>query len=345
MKSHTTVRSWGALALGLIFTGVTACTVLKDVVWDHAPFTIAHVQTAAALLAAITTGHLIWPTLWHQGRVPASVGLLAIFFASTGYIIVSAGARNAEVVGVKAATINKANQARAAAREVLALAEADTKAKEASADEATRAAAKECGTGKKMKCEGKVETREAAKDDLTKAKDAQSSALGKLLLLGPDEEPYAGYKHVAETLEALGYGTADKTAAKLELLMPFALVLISELATLVFMSMAFGVRIVQLTKPDVPDMADDVSDGPFPSAEIIPFRPKSPDGKATKAEAFEDLMMKIDNGEDVPMQEVLVERWNRPKQTVSDWIKEWRSLGLIPDSGKVGRCKPILAAA
>lgn len=240
MNTTTTIRSWGALALGLFFTAVTARTILDDV-WSGAPVTISHMQAVAALVAAIASGHMILPTL-KQGRLPAVLGLVLIFATSTGYIVVSAGARNAEVAGVKGQDISARNQARRSAQEEQSKAEAYTKAKDLVASDAIRAATLECASGEGIRCRGKKATRDAAAEALTKAKEDESLKRGRLLLLGPMEKEHAGYHHVAMTFEAVGVVTADKTEPILELVMPFVLVLISEVATLVFMGMAFGHR-------------------------------------------------------------------------------------------------------
>lgn len=266
------VRAPGLLALGVLFAGVTTATILKDVVIDGAAFNLTHAQSMAAMVAAIAAGHLIVPTAV-KGRIPAAAGLLLVFLAATAYIVVSAGARNAETAGVKTQAIEKRNAERETAREVLAKAERDTDAAKTAADDAIKAAAAECASGRKGKCLGKEATREAAKDDLAKAKDAESLARGKLLLLGPDENPHEGYHHAARTFEAIGIGTTAVTEAKLELLMPFALVLISELATLIFFGLAIGHN-AAAAKPEVP--ANDAA--PAIPRNRIPGNPQPPKG-------------------------------------------------------------------
>lgn len=359
MKAYTTIKSWGALALGLFFTGVTAATILKDVVVDGAPFTIIHLQAAAALVAAIASGHFAWPVL-KQGRIPAAVGLVLIFTGATGYIITSAGARNAEMAGIKAMEVAKRNQARIEARKVLADAERETASKRVAEDDAVRSAAKECSTGKKTKCEGTIATREAAKADHEKAKDAESLARGKMLLLGPDEQEFAGYHHAARTLAALGYGEASATEARLELAMPFSLVLISELATLVFMSMAFGqanrpVQTVRIgTRPEPFVRVEDSSkQTDYPSvseADLSNVRmlfaanddPSGPNGgtkvrRWSRDEAREDLTARIERGEEWPSQRELARTYGVPTSTLSDWFKHWSEEGAEIERVRIGR--------
>lgn len=61
--------------------------------------------------------------------------------------------------------------------------------------------------------------------------------------------------------------------------------------------------------------------------------------RTTKGDALSDLLDFLGSGQSVPSQEFLVSRWNRPKQTVSTWMREWRRIGVIPSEVKAGRCK------
>lgn len=371
MTAHTTLKRPWLLAAGVFFAGVTTATILKDVVMDGAEWNLTHVQSVAAMVAAILAGHLVWPALKSK-RTVSAFGLAVVFLAATGYIVVSAGARNAETAGVKTQAIEKRNAEREAAREVLANAESDAVSAKTEADAAIKAAAIECASGRKGKCLGKEATREAAKDDLAKAKDAESLARGKLLMLGPDENVFQGYHHAARTFEALGLGTTAITEAKLELLMPFALVLISEMLTLVLFGLALSGPVQ--TKPDVSDieasfeaaklrtmLADPIPDKPDARtvAEVIANRrtdgPSKPDKKPdtpkptrggpglTKAQALDDIMQRLADGRTINSQDELAEAWNRPKQTVSDWMREWRKIGVIPQPVQTGRCNVTLA--
>lgn len=61
MQLDTTIRSPGALALGLFFAGVTARTIFDDV-FTGDPITIAHLNALAALVAAVAAGHYCPPS-------------------------------------------------------------------------------------------------------------------------------------------------------------------------------------------------------------------------------------------------------------------------------------------
>lgn len=402
MQLDTTIRSPGALALGLFFAGVTARTIFDDV-FTGAPITIAHLNALAALVAAVAAGHYLLPT-FKEGRYPAALGLAAIFLGATAYVVVSSGARNAEVASQKAAAIVKTNEERAALKVKLADAESDVdRAKaeleagkastaadvaKAAADfeAAKREAASECASGKAKRCEGREATRDAAKADLeaaerrgavrraelAKAVELAESHAGmmraKIALLGPEEKPFEGYHQAARVFEAAGLGTADVIEARLELLMPFALVLITELSTVVFLAMALGRREAALP-PVAPEAPSEPSGGQTSGTagqsdlEAIPerealevatlldtagrsgkprggIRAGTRGGPAlTKGDALDDVMRRLADGQTIPSQAALADDWGRPETTVSDWMREWRRLGIIPQAVQAGRCK------
>lgn len=266
MQLDTTIRSPGALALGLFFAGVTACTIFDDV-WNGAPFTIGHMNALAALVAAVASGHFIMPAA-RQGLYGAALGLALIFAGATAYVVTSSGARNAEVANSKAAAILKANEERASIRAKLAEAETDVDAAKADHDEAKRLAAKECATGKAKRCDGRIETRDAAAKDLERAESHAALMRGKLAYLGPETVPFAGYKRAATFFEAVNMGEAAKVEARLIIIMPFASVLITELCVIVFLALAIG----HASLPKADKKPDIVADNDAAEQAMIDFR-------------------------------------------------------------------------
>jgi len=226
----------------VFFTAVTGFTIFNDV-WNGAAFTIAHLNAAATLVAAIAAGHMTLPALW-RGQVLPALGLAVIFVASTCYIVTSAGARNAEVSQHKVAAILKTNEERTAQRTKVTEAESDVEKAKADYDAAKQLAARECATGKGRRCDGRIESRNAAAKDLERAESHAGMMRGRLAMLGPEARPFEGYHHAAAVFEAAGLGNADAIEARLELLLPFVLVLISEVGTLVFLGLALGHRSV-----------------------------------------------------------------------------------------------------
>jgi len=241
MHTHTTVRSWGAIVLGILLTCVTAYVLLEDV-FHGAPITVPHLLTAVAIITAIAAGHMTWPHL--VALRPTAIGLGVLFVASTAYTVVSAGARNAEVSAVKTAKVRQANADRADVEKQLA----DARRRHREAEDA---AAAECASGKGAKCDGKRST-------ATERQSHLALLEARLERLGPPQLENAGYHHAAEVLETFLPWPAARIEQKLVLIMPFLLVLICEFGTLVFWSAGLGHRTVEPrpTLPDVPTVDD-----------------------------------------------------------------------------------------
>lgn len=81
------------------------------------------------------------------------------------------------------------------------------------------------------------------------------------------------------------------------------------------------------------------------SAKRSPDRPKKPgpSGGLSKSQALDDLMQRLADGRTIGSQDELASDWHRPKQTVSDWMREWRRIGVIPAATPAGRCKATVA--
>lgn len=242
--SHTMVRSPAAILLGIIFAGVTGYVLLEDV-FHGAPVTVPHLLTAVAIIGTIAAGHMIVPQV-ATGKLVAAFGLLVLFLAGTAYTVISAGARNAEVQAVKAAKVRQVNTDRADVEKQITEARRRHR-------EAEDAAAAECATGKKGKCEGRQAT-------VTERASHLAILEARLERVGPTQTENAGYHHAAETFTRFLPGDASKIEQDLVLIMPFLLVLICEWGTLVFWSVGLGHRgpddAPKADLPDVPDVDD-----------------------------------------------------------------------------------------
>lgn len=261
MRQTTTIRSWGALLLAAFFAVVTARTLFDDV-WGGAPVTTGHLQSLAAIIGAIASGHLLVP-MFKQAKIATLIGMAIIFTASTGYVVISAGARNAETSAAKTIAAQNTNANHQAALEKLEDAETDLKAARETARKSAAAAAKECATGKAKKCEGREATRDF---DAKQAEKAESHVLmmqARVSVTKPVADPHAGYSHAATVLAALPFVTTDAAdiERRLELILPFATVLISEIGVLVFGSLALGHR-------NVPGPAQPENTAPETSAQV-----------------------------------------------------------------------------
>lgn len=75
-----------------------------------------------------------------------------------------------------------------------------------------------------------------------------------------------------------------------------------------------------------------------------PDSPQRPSDGLSKAQALDDLMQRLSDGQTIPSQQTLADDWNRPKQTVHEWMKGWRRIGIIPPATPAGRCKATAPA-
>ncbi|AGK57786.1 hypothetical protein HYPDE_30558 [Hyphomicrobium denitrificans 1NES1] len=88
---------------------------------------------------------------------------------------------------------------------------------------------------------------------------------------------------------------------------------------------------------------DDQKPGDGPS-KWDPDSPKRPSDGLSKTQALDDLMQRLADERTIRSQDELTADWNRPKQTVSDWMKEWRRIGIIPPATPAGRRKATAPA-
>lgn len=221
---HTNIRinSPGAMALGIMFAGVTGIVLCEDLL-HGAPLTIQHLLTVAALVGTITAGHMCGPHA-KSGHWLAALGLAVLFVSGTVYTVISAGSRNAEVQIRKAEAIDATNAERVTISNERKIAVIMLE------DESARLA-RECRSGAGSKCRGIQ-----ASIDVYRA--AVTGHDAKLERLGPARSANAGYRHAAKVFEVLSGVPAASIEAGLILVMPFLLVLIVEFGTLVWWSVA-----------------------------------------------------------------------------------------------------------
>lgn len=268
MRTTTTIRSWGAICLGTFFALVTGYVLFEDVA-HGATITTNHVLSLAALVAAISAGHMAAPAI-RSGAIIPGLMLVVLFLASTGYVVVSSGARNAETANNKTAAVETANATRAHELKLRGQAEAML-------GEAQKNLAAECKSGRGRRCEGI----QATINVYTAAIVGHDARLAKL----PSPKVANGYAHATKVLNSWGLSV---TADWIELNMPFVIVLIAELGTIAFLHLGFGhqTRPVPIAKPDnvvkmepktaKPSALDNVTDEQLATVKalIVPTTPK-----------------------------------------------------------------------
>lgn len=250
MATITTIRSWPAIILGAFFASVTAYVLFDDVIHGQ-PFTISHLQSLAALVAAFASGLMAWPAITNRQTIVQGLMLVVLAVASTGYVVVSSGARNAEVAGNKLAEITAGNATRA--REEAQLAKA-----EAMLAEAQGKMAAECASGRGTRCRGTMATVEVY----------QAAIKGHMATLAGLPAPKVnGHAHAAKVLASWGLNVTEEWLA---LNLPFVVVLISELGAIAFAHLGIGHK--PAPKPVEPEFKDeDLMPLPEKEDNVLPF--------------------------------------------------------------------------
>lgn len=250
------VRSWGALALGVICGGVTGFVLFEDVLAHNAKITTDHVLTGAVLAITAASGHMWWQRLWSRTFV-LGLGLLLIFCAGLVYLVVASGGRNAEVMIAKrnAALAGNIERERllkmnAEAEYILGPCPDGTPARHVGERCGLRAAmTAECASGKGKRCEGRAYS-VSTYEDAIRGREAALAELGS-----PVEENGA-LKSTARVLVAWYDVPEDEREAtearyveRLELVVPYIKAVLVEIATIVFLAVGIGHRRTSVSRP------------------------------------------------------------------------------------------------
>jgi hypothetical protein len=225
MKTRTTIRSYSAIALGLMFAATTAYVMFADIksLNDVTP---DHVTTAMILLGTIYAGHMIWPMAKHLRTCLHALGLILLFAVGTWYCVVSSAGRNAETDAAKASVVDQANGERE--RRARALVDAEKEYKDA------RAAEKEaCKDGVGKNCRA---ARQTMADRETKARAAHAAfrAAPSERIANPTS------KQAARVFAVFIPRSEHELESAVSLLMPFAKAMFLEIATLILLGIGLG---------------------------------------------------------------------------------------------------------
>lgn len=347
MSTSTTIRSPGAIALGLFFAALTGYVLFEDVVRHGAAITTDHVMAFGVLVGTIASGHMFWHEA-RQCRIGSALGLALLFIAGTFYCVTASAGRNAEATLSKSSAVTKDNADRARAERDLS----ETKTRY---DSALEAETKECGTGEGRLCAARRNTTLNRKADVEVYED-------RLRALPPAQVENYGTKQTAKIIAMFVTASADVIEVRLLLLYPYVKASFCELATLLFLQIGLGRRRQTRQQSALADglpTENDRRQTSFPVPADLETLPKltavaqrnpgnSGNGGGTKvytkAEAAADLVTRLALGETVASQDDLADRWQVNKSTVSKWLKEWEGRELIPSRQQIGRCKRLTSA-
>jgi len=219
------IRSRGAITLGNLLAIGTIVVLFWDV-RALADITTDHVMTLAMLVVTIAAGHYWLPAV-QQRRVLPAIGLAVLFVAGTFVCVTGSAGRGAEVAQRKAATAGNINDARKDIADQLAKARADRAA-------LATTMTKECATGEGPKCKGSRASVEYADSHIAILEVRRND-------MAPEQEANVRLKHAARVFAFFNPGADVRRIEQgLELIWPFALALIMELGTIVFLGFGLG---------------------------------------------------------------------------------------------------------
>jgi hypothetical protein len=183
-------------------------------------------MTLAMLVVTIAAGHYWLPAV-QQRRVLPTIGLAVLFIAGTFVCVTGSAGRGAEVAQRKAAAAGNINEARRDVTDQLAKARADRAALAATI-------ARECSTGEGPKCRGSRASVEYADSHIAILEVRRND-------MAPEQEANVRLKHAARVFAFFNPGAnVHRIEQGLELIWPFALALIMELGTIVFLGFGLG---------------------------------------------------------------------------------------------------------
>jgi hypothetical protein len=219
------IRSRGAIALGILLAIGTIMVLFWDV-RATADVTTDHVMTLAMLAVTIAAGHYWLPAV-QQRRVLLAIGLAILFIAGTFVCVTGSAGRGAEVLQRKAAAAGNINDARKDIADQLTHARADRAA-------LTATMARECATGEGPKCRGSRASVEYTDSHIAILEVRRND-------MAPEQEANVRLKHAAHVFAFFHPGADVRRIEQgLELIWPFALALIMELGTIVFLGFGLG---------------------------------------------------------------------------------------------------------
>lgn len=353
-----------AIAAGVVLASGTLAILFEDVLMHGAQFTLKHWLTLVTVAGTMMVGHLADTARRHRHWMSVA-GFTALFLAGTGLVVYSSVGRQAEKT-----LISSVEHDQLVAQRIDLKKQVEDERK--SVQEKRDAADAECATGIGNQCKAKRAT-------VVFYENSLKGLEARLQVLDAPKPVSAEAEQFANVAAALGYDK-DQVRALAILLAPFFTTLFLEFGTIVSFGFAFSpkrvVRTVRQPSPsdtlqtsfaapdsEIPDAqrllgpSEVVADarknpdrpgrGYGPGGLKAPDRPKRPGPKSgepwSKEEVEQYVVTELAFGRSIPSQQALKELSGRPKQTISDWVREWTKRGIIPAPTPNGRCKMVVA--
>jgi hypothetical protein len=339
-----TAFSWRGVAFvaGVILLSGTLAILFYDVVALGAQFTLKHYQTLVIVAGTLLVG-ILAEQAWHRRQFGSLAGFSVLFLVGTGLVIYSSVGRQGEKTMMSAGEHDLAVGKRLDLERKIASETAAFAAKRSDAD----AVCKKLGPDHR-RCLGARAVQSVYADSL-------AGVEARLAQLAPPTPVDPAAEQFATSAAAFGYDKG-KVAAGAGLAFPYMLTLFFEFGTIWCFARAFGPNRQRRHLPTPAETAQtsfeagpsvdrrwfgpDDRNGPTPK----PDRP-APGGRLSKTETLQHVLFELALGRTFPSQDTLVGLSGRPKQTVSDWCRDWERQRLIPARTQAGRCKVLAAAS
>lgn len=213
--------------------------------------TINHLYILISLIVTLGAGHFMWDS-FSEGLAGIARGLTLtlLFVVGTIVCVGLSGGRSAAILEQKELAAREADTSRKKQEEVVAAANAAMIQAQTLYDAANATATKdedtartECASGLGLSCKGKTSTATTSrqnatnlKQDLDSAKQWHREQLLKLNAMHTPEPPNAELKNFAKLWAFFTGKTLEQAMADVKLLFPYALALITEFGTIVFLN-------------------------------------------------------------------------------------------------------------
>lgn len=320
------IRSYLSIGIGAAAAICALVVLLQDAIRTNV-WTIEHGLIPGMVVIAIGTGHLAGSAMKAR-RYGSALGFAASFLLATTLTLYTSVSKQADVAATRASSAHVVNDARAEKEAAMATLKAQHG--DAVANITREMTGSTCGPRcrswkeRALELEGKIILTEA-----------------DLFRMAPTVPIAAGATKVATVLAMVFGIDAAHSQELLQLVEPFARAWLFELTSIVALGFAFG-STISMENPKIPTLAVEkvnVSKKKTNRPKVVP----PPKGGLTKELAEQDLVTLLALGKPVESQDVLAQRWNVPKPTVSRWLKDFEDRGMITREAK-GRSKQIVAA-
>jgi F0F1-type ATP synthase assembly protein I len=334
-----------ALVAGAIFTAGALAILLEDVVLNNAPFALKHALTIVIVSGTMLVGHLVVEA-WRSRHPLGVIGFAVLFITGTLLVVYKSTGRQAE--HTFASEADAATLAQNLSIKSAELENARQRKRDADANVDWEMKGQPDKNGRKTKKEGCGRDCEDWKKRATEVQSHIEKLEREIAELGPQKTLAPEAEQFANTAAVFGFDKA-KVKAGAVLIEPFVQTVLFELGGIWCLGFAFRHQATQRHSRQPGQLIGKLERLPAATLQITSVDAGNPDngGKRvySKLEAEQDLVTLLALGETVGSQDELAGRWSVNKSTVSKWLNEWRSLGLVPAAQRMGRCHRISTPA